>query len=617
MASSILMPRDFPPLMPLTQEIVLLYFLSYTKILLLLERLHPLRKTALHSFQYLLPPLPVRVFSPARVVTDMIFEHVFIEIAAILGIATLLGILGLLLRQPLIVAFLLTGVLSGPFGFGIITSYDKVELLGHIGISLLLFVVGLRLDLHLIRTTGPVALATGLGQIVFTIFFGFIITMGMGLPFISSLYVSVAMTFSSTIIIVKLLSDKREIDSLHGRIAMGFLIVQDIVAILALIVLTALGGGTMGDQRATWEIFWIAGKGLVFLGAVGLLMRYVLPGLTGRLARSQELLVLFSVAWAVSLGAIGEFLGFSKEVGAFLGGISLASTPYREAIGARLVSLRDFLLLFFFIDLGSRLEFAAVGPQLGKAALLSLFVLIGNPLIIMTIMGIMGYRRRTGFLAGLTVAQISEFSLILAALGVGLGHITRDTMGLITLIGVTTIFVSTYMILNSGSLYHVLSPAIRIFEKKSPYREVETTGQCDLSDIDMILVGLGTYGSSVAHDLLGKGKKILGVDFDPQILGIWESRGMSVMFGDAGDPEFLDQLPLGCSRWFVSMIRNRRLNCAILHHLRTLGYEGHLVLSAGNEEDAEAYEKAGVHLILRPYRHIAEHASNTITDAMR
>ncbi len=547
----------------------------------------------------------------------MVFEHVFIEIAAILVLATGLGILGLLLRQPLIVAFLLTGVLSGPFGLGIITSYDKIELLGHIGIALLLFVVGLKLDLHLIRTTGPVALATGLGQIVFTILFGFIITMGMGMPLISSIYVSVAMTFSSTIIIVKLLSDKKEIDSLHGRIAMGFLIVQDIVAILALIVLTALGGGSIGDQKAAWEIAWITGKGIAFLASVGLLMRYVLPGLTGMLARSQELLVLFAVTWAVFIGALGDYLGFSKEVGAFLGGISLASTPYREAIGSRLVSLRDFLLLFFFIDLGSRLEFSTVGPQLGKAAILSLFVLIGNPLIIMTIMGIMGYRRRTGFLAGLTVAQISEFSLILVALGLGLGHIDRDTTGLVTLIGVTTIFVSTYMILNSDALYRVLSPTIRIFERKSPYREIETSGQCDLTDIDMILVGLGTYGSGVAEDLFKRGKKILGVDFDPQALNTWQSRGISVMFGDAGDPEFLDHLPLGCSRWFISMIRDRRLNLEIFHHLKDLGYHGHMVLSAGNDEDAEAYEKAGVHLVLRPYRHVAQHASSEITDAMR
>jgi len=547
----------------------------------------------------------------------MLFENIFIETSAILVIATVLGMLGLLLRQPLIVAFLLAGVITGPFGFGIIKSYESVELLGHIGISLLLFVVGLRLDLHLIRTIGPVALATGGGQIFFTVLFGFIITWVMDLPLVSAMYVSVAMAFSSTIIIVKLLSDKKEIDALHGRIAMGFLIVQDIAAILALIFLTALGGGAAGDEKAVWEIVWIMGKGIAFLGFIGLLMRYVLPGMTSMLGRNRELLLLFAVAWAIFLGALGDYLGFSKEVGAFLGGISLASTPYRDSIGSQLVSLRDFLLLFFFIDLGSRLEFSAVGPQLGKAAVLSLFVLIGNPIIVMSIIGYMGYRRRTGLLAGLTVAQISEFSLIIAALGLGLGHITGDTMSLITLIAVITIFVSTYMILNSDTLYRALASTIKIFERKSPYREIETAGACDLTDIDLILVGLGTHGSAVAYDLMKRGKKILGVDFDPQVLNSWDSRGMSVMFGDAGDPEFIDQIPLGCSRWFISMIRDRKINLMIMHHLKDLGYDGHVVLTAANDEEADAYEKAGTHLVLRPYRHIAKHASDAITNAMQ
>ena len=547
----------------------------------------------------------------------MAFVDVFTEIAAVLAITTVLGIIGLFLRQPLIVAFLFAGVLTGPFGFGVIESHENIELLGHIGIAVLLFIVGLRLDLQLIRTTGLVALATGLGQIIFTVLFGFLIAIGLGMSITSALYVAIAMTFSSTIIIVKLLSDKKEIDSLHGRIAMGFLIVQDIVAILVLIVITALGGGSTGDGNAGSDIAWIIGKGILFLLGVALLMRYVLPGLTRKLAQNQELLVLFAVSWAILLGALGDELGFSKEVGAFLGGVSLASTPYRDAIGARLVSLRDFLLLFFFIDLGSRLEFSEVNSQLGSAAILSIFVLIGNPLIIMAIMGIMGYRRRTGFLSGLTVAQISEFSLILVTLGVSLGHIERNTLALVTLVGVTTIFISTYMILNSGSLYRLLSPAIKIFERKSPYREIETIGKCDLNNIDLILVGLGTYGGSVAEELMGRGKRILGVDFDPRALSNWQSRGMSVMFGDAADPEFIDQLPLGCSRWFMSLILDRRVNLAILNHLRSTQDHGHIVLSARNEEDAQFYEKAGAHLVLRPYRHVAEHTSSTITNAMQ
>ncbi len=272
----------------------------------------------------------------------------FVEIAAILGLATLIGIIGQKLRQPLIIMFLITGILAGPTFLGIIQSYHQIELLAHIGIALLLFIVGLKLDLHLIRSTGPVALATGLGQIIFTSIIGFVIAIMRDMNFLTAAYVAVALTFSSTIIIVKLLSDKKEIDSLHGQIAIGFLIVQDIAAILALIGLTTLGSRAAEEGSAYVSTIIIIAKGLGLLVVVGMLMKYVLPRLMRRLAYSLELLTLFAISWAVFLGAGSELLGFSKEVGAFLAGISLASTDFRDSIGARLTGLRDFLLLFFF-----------------------------------------------------------------------------------------------------------------------------------------------------------------------------------------------------------------------------------------------------------------------------
>ena len=203
-----------------------------------------------------------------------------------------------------------------------------------------------------------------------------------------------ALTFSSTIIIVKLLTDKREIDSLHGRIAIGFLIVQDIVVVLVMIGLSALG--EPGGQPLGWRLLWVLLKGAAFLGAVALMMRWVLPALLQRLARSQELLVLFAVSWAMILATLGDLLGFSKEVGAFLAGMSLASMPL-GGLEFPPGGLRDFLLVFDFIDLGSRLNLAILGAQLGKALLFSLFVLVGNPLIVMIIMGYHGVQRALVF----------------------------------------------------------------------------------------------------------------------------------------------------------------------------------------------------------------------------
>jgi len=548
--------------------------------------------------------------------SEMIHGNTFYEIAAIVTLAAFLGAIGQKLRQPLIIMFLVTGILIGPAGLGLIRSYEQIELFAHIGIALLLFIVGLRLDLNLIRTTGAVALATGLGQIVFTSAIGFIIALVMDMSVMSAAYVAVALTFSSTIIIVKLLSDKKEIDALHGRIAVGFLIVQDIAAILALVALTTFGAGLSAEASAFLTSLIIGAKGLGLLVGVGVVMRWVIPGLLRRLAYSQEMLILFAIAWAVCLGAISELLGFSKEVGAFLAGISLASTEYRDAIGGRLTTLRDFLLLFFFINLGARLDWSTVGSQVGNSILFSLFVLIGNPLVVLVIMGVMGYRRRTGFLAGLTVAQISEFSLIVAALGVSLGHIMTETMGLITLVGVVTIFTSTYMILYSGRLYTVLSTPLKAFERRNPYRE--TTGDIvrDIPSIDVILVGLGSYGSALARYLLDRGKSVIGVDFNPGALEAWRSRGVSVTYGDMGDPELHEQLPLHKARWVVSTVRSMELNLSLVRLLKQRNYEGKVALTAANRQEARLYERSGAHVVLRPFADAAEQAADALTHAM-
>ena len=398
--------------------------------------------------------------------------NAFAEIALTLLAAAVVGAVGTYLRQPLIVSFIAVGILVGPAGIGLVTQHEEIELLASIGISLLLFVVGLKLDFQTIRTLGPVALATGVGQIVVTSVVGFLIAVAMGMDALTATYVAVALTFSSTIIIVKLLSDKHEIDAAATDASRSvLLIVQDLCVILVMIGITAIGGERSADQSLMAHAATILVKGLGFLALVAVLAVRVLPATTTLLARSPELLVLAGIAWAVVLAAIGEVLGLSKEVGAFLAGASLASTPYREAIGSRLVTVRDFLLLFFFIDLGARLDLSILGATLGAATIFSAYVLIGNPIIMMAIMGMMGYRKRTAFLAGLTVAQISEFSLILAALGVSVGDLGPEAMGLITTVGLITIALSTYMIMYSARLYEWLAPWLGIFERRTPFRE--------------------------------------------------------------------------------------------------------------------------------------------------
>ncbi len=535
--------------------------------------------------------------------------HPFTTIAVILAIATVAGLVATRLRQPLIVAFIAVGIVVGPVGTGWVSADSTIELLARLGIAILLFLVGLRLDLHTIRSTGPVTLATGLGQLAFTSVIGYLIALGLGMDSVTAVYVGVALTFSSTIIIVKLLSDKRELDQLHGRIAVGFLIVQDIVAVLVMIVLTAFGQDT-GDNLGL-GIATVLLKGAGLLGGTWLLMRFILPWLLPHIAKSQELLVLFGVSYATSLAAFSEWLGFSSEVGAFLAGVSLASTPFREALGARLVSLRDFLLLFFFLDLGARLEFTDAARQITEAVIFSAFVLIGNPLIVIVIMAAMRYPVRIGFLAGLTVAQISEFSLILAALGLSLGHITSATVSLITVVGLITIGGSTYMIMYSHQLYDRLSRWLSVFER-SGSRAPEHPDTSD--DFDVILFGLGRFGGHLDQRLNSAGHRVLAVDYDPHAVKTNNRDGVTAMFGSAEDVDLLAALPLDRAKYVVSAIPIQQTNLALLHGLRHHQFDGTIALTAHTSHDAEQLRATGVHTVLEPFSAAAHTTSETLHD---
>ncbi|WP_333841134.1 cation:proton antiporter [Pelomicrobium sp.] len=537
---------------------------------------------------------------------------VYYEFALLLAVSAAAGTLAVRLKQPLIVAFILVGILVGPAGLQWVRSYDEVALLAEIGVTVLLFAVGLKLDLHLVRHLGPVALATGLGQLGFTIVFGYLIGLALGMDHLEAVYVAVALTFSSTIIIVKLLSDKREIDSLHGRIALGFLIVQDVAVVLAMMAIGTHGAaGAAGDGGELLARLGIKVGGLALFIFVA--MRSLLPRLLHVMARSQELLLLFAVAWGVALASAGDWLGFGKEVGAFLAGFSLASTPYRDAMATRLVSLRDFLLLFFFIDLGAKLELPVLGEELPAAVVFSLFVLVGNPLIVMAIMGYMGYRKRTGFLAGLTVAQISEFSIVFVAMGISLGHVGPQTLGLVTLVGLVTIALSTYMILYSQTLYDWVGRWLGVFERRHPFREaaVERVA-ASIHQTDVIVFGLGRYGRRLAELLRDQGVAVLGVDFDPETVRSRRRQGLRVIFGDAEDPEIPSLLPLDHVRWVVSTLPQRDVNLGLLRALKRHGFRGTVAMVAHDEEDARALRAAGADRVLTPFRDAADYAAGVI-----
>ena len=540
----------------------------------------------------------------------------FSDVAALLVTSAALGALFVRLRQPLLIAYTVVGVLMGPAGAGVVQGNSTIEAFARLGVTVLLFIVGLKLDMQHVRHIGRVALATGLGQLAFTIAIGFGITLLLGRGWLEALYIAVALTFSSTIIIVKLLSDKREIDSLHGRIAVGFLVVQDLAVIVAMMVMSAFRADGGGSAAAVLASLAARVAGVAFV--TWLTMRWVLPWLLPRMARSQELLLLFAIAWGVALSSGAAWAGFSMEAGAFLAGFSLASTPFRDVVSSRLTARRDFLLVFFFVELGAGLELSALGAELLPAAALALFVLIGNPLIVMAIMGFMGYRKRTGFLAGLTVAQISEFSIIFVAMGVSMGHVGRSALALTTLVGVATIAVSTYLITYSHPLYERVGRFLPRFERARPFRELEVdAGAPPHERLQAIVVGLGRYGSRVLTRLLESGVRVMGIDFDPEVVRDLQREGRPARFGDAEDADFLESLDLREVGWVISTLPRAQASLEVLRAFRTAGFRGSAVLAARDPVPSEALEAADVQRVLRPFVDAADHAADALAGDIR
>lgn len=540
-------------------------------------------------------------------------DNEFAQVAAILVLAVLAGSLAKFLRQPVIVAYIIVGIVTGPELLGIVESNAAIELLAEVGIAILLFLVGLKLDIHLIRATGVVATLTGVGQVLFTSVVGYLILIAMGFESLPALYVAVALTFSSTIIIVKLLSDKREIDELHGRIAVGFLIVQDLLVIVAMIVVVAISTPT-GETSDTNVPLIVAG-GLALIVLLALASKWVLPPVLGWLSKSQELTLLFGVAWALALAAVTYQLGLSMEVGAFMAGVSLASTPYRESLGARLVSLRDLMILFFFIELGAAMTFTGAFSQIVPAIVLSLFVLIGNPIIVLIIMGVMGYPKKVSFKAGLAVAQISEFSFILIALAFTLGQVSEDILGLVTAVGVITIALSTYLILYSDEIYQRLAPALSIFERSKVTRGLSDTRETQ--PYDAIVVGAGRLGRRIIEGLTADGAQLLVVDFDPQALKRCREHGVDTLYGNVEEPEFAQALPIHEVGTVVCAVGNPETNLLLQQSIRRAGFDGSIWLTALDARTVDLLEEGPGVTIVQPFQIAAERLVRELSEEFR
>ncbi len=517
---------------------------------------------------------------------------IFTELSVIILIATLAAGLMRVLKQPLILGYILTGIIIGPSLLNIFNNAETLEVFSQIGISILLFIVGISLSPKVIKEVGKISLVTGLGQIVFTSVLGFLIALAFGFSKIESIYIAIALTFSSTIIILKLLSDKKDLEKLYGKIAIGFLLVQDLAATLILIVVSSFAGA--GESGAISTALITLAKGFVITAVMMYISSKVLPKLSDFFANSAEFLFLFSLGWGMGIAALFSFLGFSIEVGALIAGATFATSPYAQEISSKLKPLRDFFIIMFFILLGSRLALDSLGELILPAFFLSVFVLFGNPLIVMVLMGLFGYNKRTGFMAGLTVAQISEFSLILILLGIKIGHLDNTILSLVTVVGLITIAGSTYMIMYSDKIYPKLAPYLSIFERKKTVSEVTS-----LSNYKVILFGCNRVGFDFIKTFASKGQEFLAIDFDPKVIKQLNKDGVNCIYGDAEDAEFLEDLRMEYTELVISTIPDFDTNKFILAHAKKANADvTAMVISYSIEEARQLYDLGASFVIL-------------------
>ena len=518
----------------------------------------------------------------------------FSQIATLLVVAGVFGLIARLLKQPLLVGYLFAGLFLGLTG--LITDVEAFSGLAQIGVALLLFHLGLEMNIRELPAIGKVALFTGIGQIVFTSLIGFLIASALGFDFLPSIYIAIALTFSSTIIMVKLLSEKKDLASLYGKIAVGFLLVQDFVAVVILMFLAGLGRG----GRAPVEYILIAIKALILFGLVWTLSKKILPNIFEKLvAHSTELLFIVSIAWALGVASfVAGPLGFSLEIGGFLAGLALSNMPEHLQIAARTRPLRDFFLTIFFLLLGTQLVVpGGILPILPAGIIFSLFVLIGNPIIVLVIMGFLGYRKRTSFLAGLTVAQISEFSFILMALGLGLGHVGQNHVALVIIVGVFTMTVSTYLILGADKIYLKIKKYLSIFERERT-RESAYIKPKNLSG-HIVLVGSHRSGRTVAAYLQRKNTDFLVVDFNPKVFEQLTAAKIPVVFGDINDTEIMEAASLDRARTVISTISNFTDNLTLLEYLAEIRPKPVSVFTAQTRNEAvKLYEHGATYVVV-------------------
>jgi Kef-type K+ transport system membrane component KefB len=533
-------------------------------------------------------------------------QSIFVQLSLILALAASISVTFRWLRQPLIIGYIITGFLAGPSLLNVIHNHEAFSSFSQIGIALLLFVIGLGLNVGIIKATGKPVLLTFLAVIatVGGCAYGAAQLLGLGAG--DSLVMAAALLFSSTIIVITALSDKKEQSRLYAQIAIGVLLAEDIAATIALLFVSA-NGAHSGSAAASSDFVALLGRGVVLAAGLTAMGLYVLPRTIHLFAKSQELLYIFALAWAFGIASVFWWYGFSLEVGALFAGVSLAHLPYAQEISTRLKPLRDFFIVLFFVELGQNLTFGNIGSAVVPALVMSAIVICIKPLTIQVSLGLLGYTKQTGFKAAVHLSQISEFSIVLAVLAVSTGAASQRTATVVTLTAIITIVVSAYLMKYDDVLYKIWKGPLSLFERSRTKREIKS-----LRNYPLVLLGYRKGGYEFLRTFREMKKRYIVIDYDPEVIENLEHQHINHLYGDVTDLELLDEISLHNSELVVSTIADLSANLLLIKHIMGRGKETIFVCHAASLAEAVKLYDRGASYVLLPHFIGSEQASSFI-----
>lgn len=530
--------------------------------------------------------------------------NIFLDLTVIICIAAFFSLIFRFFKQPEILAYILTGILIGSFHVFKASNQDILQTMSQVGVTLLLFMVGLEIRVSELFSMGKSIILVSLGQIILTFLGASAICVLFNFSLLTSIYIAIALTFSSTIIVVKILSDQRELHSLHAKFSLGILLIQDLLAIFFLMFLSGFDAKT-GGFTSFFQLGMILVKAVVVFALIGYLSKSVFPKVVEFIAKSSETLFLVSLAWVFGLAALvsSPYIGFSIEIGGFLAGVALANSIANYQIIAKAKILRDFFIVIFFVLLGIQMSFANIPQIIIPAIIFSLFVLIIKPFFVMIVLAALGYRKRTSFLTGVSLSQISEFSLILIFLGYKLGHIDQKTVSMLTLVGLISFGVSTYTMVHWKRLYRFFADKISFMERKNLKKDMIFELEEDLENLrdHVVVVGGDQMGQSIMEALKDTEMEVVVVDFDPSIVKNLKDKKVHRLFGDIADLDIQERAQIDNAKMVISTIPDIDDNLLLLKELKHENRRAKIVMMALDSKDAKILYKEGADYVVLPH----------------